>query len=156
MYTASSPASRGATSKLASVDGVKSDGEDDFVDGDAGRIKFQRLKKEVQDLRLQVRGVKWWWAVDYWWDGCGWLDCSFRIGRINISQADMTACPDLLTNMLARVSIQASFKLSEDLLVRLFAYSRFRASLLDKFFLSFSYFFIYFSFYILFFAMVVL
>ena len=103
MYTASSPASRGATSKLASVDGVKSDGEDDFVDGDAGRIKFQRLKKEVQDLRLQVRGVKWWWAVDYWWDGCGWLGCTFKTGRINIELwARITKNTDQSTGPLAR------------------------------------------------------
>ena len=56
MYAPSaSPTKRSGSSKLAAVEGVKSDGEDDYLEGDAGRIKFQRLKKEVQDLRLQVQ-----------------------------------------------------------------------------------------------------
>ena len=53
-----SPAAKGGASKLASVEGVKSDGEEEYVEGEAGRIKFQRLKKEVQDLRFQVRSFQ--------------------------------------------------------------------------------------------------
>ena len=53
LMTSSSPRGRSEAGK--SIDGAKSDGEDDFQEGDAGRIKFHRLKKEVQDLRTQVR-----------------------------------------------------------------------------------------------------
>ena len=55
LTTSSSPRGRGEAEKVASVDAAKSDGEDDFLEGDAGRIRFRRLKKEVQDLRTQVR-----------------------------------------------------------------------------------------------------
>lgn len=56
LMTSSSPRGRSEAGK--SIDGAKSDGEDDFQEGDAGRIKFHRLKKEVQDLRTQVQKLR--------------------------------------------------------------------------------------------------